>query len=199
MSDQPTVYIADLSKADVLAALFNAAEAPHRMGALQFQSGPYVMTREWAKELTDLGNTATDDYLGISLPGRPKLYFDYLYGRCLKIDLTDDNTFDPQDFDCNNGGDGSAQRVIDHLRKTGEVSITPDCDARTWLKKTIDESLTRYDEGDLGGAIAQFIIGTARHPDTKHISENEFTAEVVLVGLTTSRKETERIMAGFNV
>lgn len=67
MSEQPTINIADLSKADVLAALFNAAEAPRRMGALQFDNGPYVMPKEWAAKLVDLGSAATPDYDGISI------------------------------------------------------------------------------------------------------------------------------------
>lgn len=199
MSDRPTVDIADLSKADVLAALFNAAEAPRRMGALQFQSGPYVMTKEWAAELIDLGNTATPDYGGINLPGRPELYFDYLYGRCLKLDLTDDNTFDPWGFDRDNGGDGSAQKVIDQLRQTGEVSTVPAYEARAWLQKVVDESLERYDEGDLGGAIAQFFIGTARHPGTKHIPEWELTGPMLAVGFQGGRSEAEKAMVGFAV
>ena len=160
MSEQPTINIADLSKADVLAALFNAAEAPRRMGALQFDNGPYVMTKEWAAKLVKLGSAATPDYGGIIMPGRSTLYFDYLYGRCLKVDLTDDDTFDPWGFDRDNGGDGSAKKVIDQLRETGEVSTVPDYEPRVWLRKVIDISLERYDEGDVGGAIAQFLIGT---------------------------------------
>lgn len=198
MSDRPSISIADLPKADVLAALFNAAEAPRRMGALQFQGGPYVMTKEWAAELIDLGNTATPDYGGISLPGRPELYFDYLYGRCLKVDLTDD-TFDPWGFDRDNGGNGSAQKVIDQLRQTGEVSTTPNYEARAWLQKVVNESLERYDQGDLGGAIAQFFIGTARHPGTKHIPEWELTGTLLFMGFQGGRQEAEKAMAGFAV
>lgn len=42
-------------------------------------------------------------------------YFDYLYGRVLKVDLSDDNFFDERlyDRDC---GAGAAQRAIDTLR-----------------------------------------------------------------------------------
>lgn len=42
-------------------------------------------------------------------------YFDYLYGRVLKVDLSDDNFFEERlyDRDC---GTGAAQRAIDTLR-----------------------------------------------------------------------------------
>lgn len=193
------VDITGLSKADVLAALFNAAEAPRFMGALQFQYGPYVMTKETAVKLTEFGNTATPDYGGFDMPDRPELYFDYLYGRCLKLDLTDDSSFDAWGFDRDNGGDGSAQKVIDRLRRTGEVNTTPDCEAHAWLQRVANESLRRYDEGDLGGAMAQFIIGTARHPGTKHISEWVLTEPMLAKALQGSRQEVERVMTGFNV
>ncbi len=199
MSERPVVNIADLSKADVLAALFNAAMAPRYMGALQFQHGPYVMTKEWAAELTELGNTATPDYGGMSIPGRAALYFDYLYGRCLKLDLTDDNAFDPWGFDRDNGGDGSAQKVIDRLRRTGEVCEAPIGDARSWLRRVVNESLQRYDDGDHGGALAQFFIGTARHPGTKHIPEWELTGPMLAMGFQGGRSEAEKAMAGFAV
>ena len=115
------VDITGLSKAEVLAALFNASAAGG-MGFLQAMHGPQVMDVEFAEKLVGAGNTATPDYNGLTLPGRPKLYFDYLYGRPLKLDLTDDDSFDPRGFDRNNDGDGSAQRVIDILRETKDVN-----------------------------------------------------------------------------
>lgn len=192
------VDISDLNKADVLAALFNAADAPRRMGVLQASNGPVIMTEEWATRLINLGNEATPDYGGFNRPGIPELYFDYLYGRCLKINLTG-NTFDSWGFDRDNGGDGSAQQVIDHLRQTGEVNITPDCEASTWLKQVVDEALKRYDEGDLGGAIVQFLIGTARHPGTKHIPEWEFVGPLLAMSFKQGREEAEKAMVGFTV
>lgn len=115
------VNITGLSKAEVLAALFNAS-APGGMGFLQAMHGPQVMSVEDAEELVGAGNTATPDYGGHTLPGRPELYFDYLYGRPLKLNLTNDDSFDPWGFDRDNGGDGSAQRVIDRLRETKDVN-----------------------------------------------------------------------------
>lgn len=104
MSDEQMVDIEGLSRAQVLAALFNAS-APGGMGFLQAPSGPKVMTEEhaegWVHERTS---------------------FDYLYGRPLKLNLMDDTEFDPRGFDRDNGGPGTAQRVIDQLRETGEVN-----------------------------------------------------------------------------
>jgi hypothetical protein len=36
--------------------------------------------------------------------------------------LSSDTEFDSWGFDRDNGGEGAAQHVIDHLRKTGEVT-----------------------------------------------------------------------------
>ena len=193
------VSISGLSKAKVLAALFNSAEAPRQMGALQFQSGPYVMTERWAEELIGLGHAGSPDYGGISLPGKPKLYFDYLYGRCLKTDLTSDDSFDPWGFDRDNGGEGTAQKVIECLRETDEVRVMPTVTSRIWLQQVIDKALKRYDDGDLGGAIAQFIVGTAQHPGTQHIPEFELTAPLVVMSFQEGRQSAERAMAGFAV
>lgn len=46
------------------------------------------------------------------------IYFDYLYGRILKVNLSDDE-FDERlyDRDC---GDGAAQRAIESLRRSGD-------------------------------------------------------------------------------
>lgn len=104
MTDRPTVDITGLTKAEVLAALFNAT-APGGMGFLQAVSGPKVMTIEDAEEI--LASSMT--------------YFDYVYGRCLKLDLSQDNSFDPWGFDRENG-QGAAQKVIDRLRATKDTN-----------------------------------------------------------------------------
>ena len=109
------VDISGLSKAAVLAALFNAS-APGGMGFLQAQHGPDVMTEADAQQHIDAG-TSPDP----GSAGKRDLYFDYLLGRPLKTDLSDDS-FDPWGFDRDNGGDGAAQKVIDRLRETGEVT-----------------------------------------------------------------------------
>ena len=93
------VDISGLSKAQVLMALFNAS-APQGMGMLQASRGPQVMDLQTAEQIIK-------DYLS----------FDYLYGRPLKLDLSG-SSFDPWGFDRDNGGDGTAQKIIDQLRTT---------------------------------------------------------------------------------
>lgn len=104
------VDISGLSKAAVLAALFNAS-SPGGMGFLQSGAGPRVMDVEYAERLISDMNAEMPE----------ELYFDYLYGRVLKVDLTDGSSFDPWGFDRDNG-QGSAQRVIDILRQTQDVN-----------------------------------------------------------------------------
>ncbi len=110
-----------LSKAEVLAALFNAS-APVGMGFLQTEDAPQVMGVEDAQHLIDGGNASTPDYGGIPRRGAEALSFDYVYGRPLKVDLTNEGSFSPWGYDRDNGGDGSAQKVVDQLRATGDVN-----------------------------------------------------------------------------
>jgi hypothetical protein len=119
MNDRPVVDFTGLSKAEVLAALFNAS-APGGMGFLQAGNGPQVMSVDDAQRLIDEGYSATSDYAKV--PGRPMLYFDYVYGRPLKLNLTEDDSFDPWGFDRDNGGDGASQKIIDRLRATKDVN-----------------------------------------------------------------------------
>ncbi len=108
MTTPNLVDISGLSKAEVLAALFNAS-SPGGMGFLQAGNGPQVMTVEYAEQLIQNGGSPD--------PGYPRggLDYDYLYGRPLKVNLENDE-FDPWGFDRDNGGDGAAQRIIDALR-----------------------------------------------------------------------------------
>lgn len=132
------VNIADLNVADVLAALYNASK-PMGMGFLQAGGAPNVMDRAHAEQLLRLGSDASGDYpLGTAvLRGNPR-YFDYVYGRPLKLDLSPDNEdFDPWGFDRDNGGEGTAQRVIDHLRATGSVERA---DGTSFLDEELDEN-----------------------------------------------------------
>lgn len=117
-----TVNIEDLNKADVLAALYNASK-PMGMGFLQAGGAPLNMDRTYAQNLLDLGSDASGDYpAGTVSLRRNEVYFDYLHGRPLKLDLSSDTEFNPWGFDRDNGGEGAAQRVIDHLRETGSVT-----------------------------------------------------------------------------
>lgn len=95
------VDISDLEKSEVLAALYN--ESSRRVSGKS--DGPEVMTVE------DAAN-----YIAGKVTGHIELYFDHLYGRPLKVGIGG-SSFDPWRYDQNNGGDGTAQRVIDELRK----------------------------------------------------------------------------------
>jgi hypothetical protein len=90
------IDISGLDKAEVLAALYNAA-SPQGLGHLHFN--PVPMTTEEARSL---------------LAERVKPYFDYLHGRVMKVDLSS-NELKPWLYDRDNGP-GAAQRVIDALR-----------------------------------------------------------------------------------
>lgn len=116
------VNIQGLNKADVLAALYNHTR-PGGMGLLQAANGPNVMDRAYAEQLLRLGQDATGDYPAgtATLRGR-NVYFDYVHGRCLKVDLSNDDEFNPWGYDRDNGGDGAAQKIVDRLRETGEVT-----------------------------------------------------------------------------
>lgn len=82
-----------LSKAAVLAALYNGSQA---RGMGMFQSKPGEMTEEEARQI---------------IGDREAPYFDYLYGRVLKVELVGDS-FDERLYD-RNLGTGAAQRAID--------------------------------------------------------------------------------------
>lgn len=151
MTNITAVDISGLSKAEVLAALFNAT-SPAGMGFLQAANGPQVMDVAYAERLIDAGNTATPDYGGINMPGRPELYFDYLYGRPLKLDLSD-SSFNPSGFDRDNGGDGTAQRIIDRLRASHDVNPTES--AETSQKLLAERREAFPNEALLGDLIAQ--------------------------------------------
>lgn len=114
MSDRQMVDISGLDKAAVLALLFNAS-APGGMGFLTAQFGPSVMTVEDAEYVIHDGDSPDPDF------PQGNLSYDYLFGRPLKIDLEGDE-FDPWGFDRDNGGTGTAQRLIDEFRRSGQVN-----------------------------------------------------------------------------
>ena len=96
------VDITGLSKAAVLAAMFNASR-PQGMGFISSLSGPDSLDIEAAEK--EIAKTLDCVYLD----------FDYVFGRPLKLNLTEDS-FDPRGFDSDNGGPGAAQKIIDRLR-----------------------------------------------------------------------------------
>ena len=86
-----------ISKSKVLMALFNNART-QGMGILHFKPN-HVMDEHEAEEILKM----TKD-------------FDYLEGRVLKVNLSDDDGFEEWLYDRDNGK-GAAQRAIDEIRK----------------------------------------------------------------------------------
>ena len=84
------------SKEEALMALYNRAR-PQGMGFLQYVPGP--MSLDLAKDLL-----------------KDSTYFDYVYGRVLKVDLIENGHFDERLYDRDNGF-GAAQYAIDELLK----------------------------------------------------------------------------------
>lgn len=99
--------IRGLDRARVLAALFNASR-PLGMGYLQ--SHEFAMTFDEARALIA---QAEGDLLR-------RMYFDYVRGRVMKLDLKSPDYFDPRLYDRDNG-QGAAGRVIKELREADEA------------------------------------------------------------------------------
>ena len=99
MSDK--VSIRGLSKAAVLAALYNASH-PQGLGFLHYDEKP-MTEAEAAQTIKERG-----------------LSFDYLMGRVMKVDISKDS-FDPWLFDRDNFP-GAAQKAINALRATGDAN-----------------------------------------------------------------------------
>jgi len=95
------ISIANLEKAAVLAALYNAAH-PQGLGFLHYDATP--MTSDEARKKY----------------GSCDGYYDYLQGRVMKVDLSEDS-FDPWLYDRDNGP-GSAKRAIDALKNDGDTN-----------------------------------------------------------------------------
>lgn len=91
------INIEGLNKAEVLAELYNNAKA---QGMGIFQYIPEDMTIEEAQAFLDHNHT----------------YFDYVYGRVMKVDLKSDTEFSGALYDRDNG-EGKAQRVVDYIRR----------------------------------------------------------------------------------
>ena len=89
-----SISIKGLNKGEVLAGLYNNSKV-QGMGFLQ--AIPGEMTTDQAQAIIDQGITD----------------FDYLHGKVMKVDLSEDE-FSPWGYDRDNG-QGSAQKVIDNL------------------------------------------------------------------------------------
>lgn len=86
------INIKGINKAEVLAALYNASKI-QGMGFLQAKSGQ--MTTLEAEEIL-----------------KTRSYFDYLYGKVMKIDLSGDS-FNPWLYDRDNGKDAAKYALKD--------------------------------------------------------------------------------------
>ena len=94
------VSIEGLDKAEVHLALYNASYIQGMMGFLAAVDNYGI--EDARKDIEEHG----DD-----------LYFDYLHGKVMKVDINGDE-FDPRLFDRNNG-EGAAEKAIEKLRNNG--------------------------------------------------------------------------------
>lgn len=99
------VSIKNLDKATVLAELYNNSKQLG-LGFLN-QRGYNSLSYNEAVELL-----------------KQSTYFDYLYGRVLKVDLSGDE-FDESMYDIDNG-QGAAKKVIDHIKNKSDNVLTVD-------------------------------------------------------------------------
>ena len=151
MPDLETVSIEGLDKAELLAALYNAA-VPRGMGMLQYDPTP--MTKETAQAIID--QAAAKDFLG-----RPSIYFDYLRGRPLKIDIGGDEA-DTWGYDRDQGL-GKALVVVVALRANLPVpTSTPEQMAEA-IQHAEGMIGTRSSEEDLPGGVR--VINLGSHPN----------------------------------
>lgn len=97
------VNIKGLDKAEVLLALWNSS----RMQGMSFLGYNHEMTLKYAQECVEQARQT-------GITGEEEIYFDYLNGKVMKIDLAPDE-IDPRLYDRDNG-DGAAQTTIDNLR-----------------------------------------------------------------------------------
>lgn len=97
------INIKGLDKAEVLLALWNAS----KMQGMSFLGFSEPLTLAKAVECVEEAR-----HIGIS--GEEEIYFDYLNGKVMKIDIAPD-FIDPRLYDRDNG-EGAAQRAIDNLR-----------------------------------------------------------------------------------
>lgn len=112
------VSIRCMDKAEVLLALWQASQM-QGMSFLGFLASGELTLEQAQKEVQERKHTRED--------GTDSIFFDYLNGKVLKVDLGQDE-FDPRLYDRDNG-EGAAQRAIDNLKialkvKNGEVSYS---------------------------------------------------------------------------
>lgn len=104
------IDISGIDKAELLAALYNEAR-PLGLGYLHYDPTP--MTREQALEIMEKGDDHAQMFSSM-VRGRGNLYFDYVKGRPLKVNLEGD-TLSTHLYD-RDQGEGAAARVVAELR-----------------------------------------------------------------------------------
>jgi hypothetical protein len=119
--DEGKIDISGIDKADLLAALHNGTR-PMGMGFLQARGD---MTAEDARAYLKRGDDHAEAFAEIKAKGGvvigvEPLYFDYLCGRPLKVDIGGD-TLDPRLYD-RDAGEGAAARVIAKLREVTKAA-----------------------------------------------------------------------------
>ena len=118
------VDIEGIPKFVVLTALYNASR-PVGSGWLRATHGPLDMNFELAAWIVENSSLIPGRCLfdGLVHECDNPLYFYELYGRPLRVDLSEDE-FDANEFDQLNGGSGTAKQIVSYMRQTGEIDTT---------------------------------------------------------------------------
>ena len=144
-----TMDITGLSKAAVLAALYNASR-PQRMGFLHYDPTPMIEAQ--AQQILDRGAT----------------YFDYLQGRVMKIDLAG-NEIETWLYNRDNGPN-AAENAVEALRRSGDANAGNIQGAHQAGKaaaiKDVEEHLDDETTKEVRGGVATFGLGLK---NVKHI------------------------------
>lgn len=136
------ISLEGLDKAEVLAALYNASR-PQGMGFVKYTPEP--MTAEEARELLS-----------------QRTHFDYLKGRVMKVDLSQD-TLNPWGYDRDNG-QGAALEAISAIGDSERLSVIHTSNTEASIenvKEAVDEQTTAKTEGD----VMYVTLGLAQHKD----------------------------------
>lgn len=107
------IDVSDINPAELLAGLYNASKV-QGMGILQAKDGD--MTIEEAEKLLS-GEDVENDYRELARTrgkGKKPAYFDYLYGKVMKVEINKESLRTSL-YDRDNGN-GAAQRVVDSIR-----------------------------------------------------------------------------------
>ena len=134
--------ITGLSKAAVLAALYNASR-PQGMGFMHYDPTP--MTEAQAQSILDSGAT----------------YFDYLKGRVMKINLAKDEV-ETRLYNRDNGS-SAAENAVEALRRSGDTNAGDIQGAhqagRASAIKDVEEHLSDKTTSRAKGGVATFSLG----------------------------------------